>query len=100
MRVHWGRAPGKVAILTIVDNGNDNHYGYGSGHDTGHDNGNNVYNIMKIIMAMAMTIPGLTSCRLEQDLRPPPLCNCDLARIYNCGDDKTDDNDNDDKTGE
>ena len=37
---HWGRAPGKVAIMTIVDNGNDNYYGYDSGNDTGHDNGN------------------------------------------------------------
>ena len=54
--------------------------------------------IIIMAMTMAMIIPGLTSCRLEQDLRPPPLCNCDLARNYN--DDKTDDNDNDDKTGE
>ena len=65
--------------------------------------------IFIMAMAMAMIIPGLTSCRLEQDLRPPPLCNCDLDRNYNGGDDndktddnddKTDDNGNDDKTGE
>ena len=57
MRVHWGRAPGKVAIMTIVDN--ENYYGHGSGNDTGHDNGNNIYLglpvAMIIIMAMTMT---------------------------------------------
>ena len=86
VRVRWGKAPENVALKAIVKMVN-----YAQDFMTvvmmmmtTNSNGSTSPAAFKIFgdtkpKQTTWERPGLTSCRLEQDLRPPPLCNCDLG---------------------